>query len=909
MKRSASHLDDRDPTSARKKLPGFRSDFYQPWLKALQKTDAIHLRDEVLVPENAYGYAYQSHPNARQPFFQFILTEKEAYPTDLLLIQHGDFFNMWGIDAILGVEFGDLTVHRRKKGTDRERLLRCSVQVGMIQGLLDKLVEKGFTVRVYEQVEPDPLRTGLIPRVCTQTVSRALPVFYRNVRSLDLDDPTVHAPEMYVFDDSVLLVDLLNQTYRILDRLNQAAITCLLEALPDAVQFASLENLRLYRLGEGQAFDDSVGHMVCLYRVIHRYGLQARDFVEEKSTQLPLLQSTMDSLGLGDGGQRGSGGYDLIAELTGRRTRSLERRFWKQWLMYPRTSTARSHMETCTRDIMKGDYPVRSEPVLNPSTVLNTLGIGRKSRQYHSLDTIRHRSRDRVDHEGLFGVTCEYLGLSLTYENYRQGMDKIDSLLEDTLVTPTRASPDGLPTSIRGKLELYHVRSHLEEPFRQAQTRLSSALAGYPMGCMFNESEGGLYVGQTPSEADATWIRVPEVDEALAQYLAVGQQLQADQSRRLAAVSAELRYTYGLALRIFLHTQVVTRAIHRHLQHTLPRGWSKANVCSRNDPTPADLGFRGLFPVWKTPTTSTANDVGLTHRGRAVVLTAPNSVGKTTLLRSIVTGLLLANAGLLCPCATATLPELDGFVLKVGNHDCPDRNLSSFEVEMNDMNLILQTTPENSVVAIDEICMCTAYLEGLAIAQALVEYLQRPDRYLFVATHMYELLDRLDHLDHWTIAQGFCLQPGETRTSRSLVVCERYSIAPAVIVRAMALLGQDVPDRPELPDAVTIATQVTGVDPVYVPVDQLVPPVLLTTCCVYLIREGSSVWYVGETKNVATRRQQHFHTGRTGEMWVYRAANKSLALDYETRIQGECILHRIQLSSVKDSFHSPGIEL
>ena len=288
MKRSASHLDDRDPTGARKKLPGFRSDFYQPWLKALQKTDAIHLRDEVLVPENAYGYAYQSHPNARQPFFQFILTEKEAYPTDLLLIQHGDFFNMWGIDAILGVEFGDLTVHRRKKGTDRERLLRCSVQVGMIQGLLDKLVEKGFTVRVYEQVEPDPLRAGLIPRVCTQTVSRALPVFYRNVRSLDLDDPTVHAPEMYVFDDSVLLVDLLNQTYRILDHLNQAAITCLLEALPDAVQFASLENLRLYRLGEGQAFDDSVGHMVCLYRVIHRYGLQARDFVEEKSTQLPF---------------------------------------------------------------------------------------------------------------------------------------------------------------------------------------------------------------------------------------------------------------------------------------------------------------------------------------------------------------------------------------------------------------------------------------------------------------------------------------------------------------------------------------------------------------------------------------------------------------------------------------------
>ncbi len=140
-----------------------------------------------------------------------------------------------------------------------------------------------------------------------------------------------------------------------------------------------------------------------------------------------------------------------------------------------------------------------------------------------------------------------------------------------------------------------------------------------------------------------------------------------------------------------------------------------------------------------------ANDCRLDTADRQIVLlTGPNMAGKSTYLRMVALIALLAQVGCFVPADRAQIGLVDRIFTRVGAQDDLATGRSTFMVEMLETATILRHATPQSLVLLDEIGRGTSTYDGLAIAQAVVEYLHNhPDtraRTLF-ATHYHELTE------------------------------------------------------------------------------------------------------------------------------------------------------------------------
>jgi DNA mismatch repair protein MutS len=122
------------------------------------------------------------------------------------------------------------------------------------------------------------------------------------------------------------------------------------------------------------------------------------------------------------------------------------------------------------------------------------------------------------------------------------------------------------------------------------------------------------------------------------------------------------------------------------------------------------------------------------------LITGPNMAGKSTYLRQTALIVLLAQIGSFVPADDATIGVVDRIFCRVGASDNLARGESTFLVEMNEAAFILRTATSASLVIMDEIGRGTSTNDGMAIAQAVIEYMvtRARARTLF-ATHFHEL--------------------------------------------------------------------------------------------------------------------------------------------------------------------------
>ena len=143
-----------------------------------------------------------------------------------------------------------------------------------------------------------------------------------------------------------------------------------------------------------------------------------------------------------------------------------------------------------------------------------------------------------------------------------------------------------------------------------------------------------------------------------------------------------------------------------------------------------------------TPTGSfVPNGIDLDTAGSFFALiTGPNMAGKSTYLRQTALIVLLAQMGSYVPADEASIGLVDRIFCRVGASDNLARGESTFLVEMNEAAFILRNCTTRSLVVMDEIGRGTSTNDGLAIAQAVIEYMvsTAKARTLF-ATHFHEL--------------------------------------------------------------------------------------------------------------------------------------------------------------------------
>ncbi len=152
--------------------------------------------------------------------------------------------------------------------------------------------------------------------------------------------------------------------------------------------------------------------------------------------------------------------------------------------------------------------------------------------------------------------------------------------------------------------------------------------------------------------------------------------------------------------------------------------------------------FKGRHPVVEQALSNTfiPNDTNLTDEQSLWIITGPNMGGKSTYLRQVALISVMTHIGSFVPAQSASIALLDRVFTRLGASDNVSEGKSTFLVEMEETAMICTHATEKSLVILDEVGRGTSTFDGLAIAQAVVEYIFSTiqARCLF-ATHYHEL--------------------------------------------------------------------------------------------------------------------------------------------------------------------------
>ncbi|WP_321388377.1 DNA mismatch repair protein MutS [uncultured Enterococcus sp.] len=134
------------------------------------------------------------------------------------------------------------------------------------------------------------------------------------------------------------------------------------------------------------------------------------------------------------------------------------------------------------------------------------------------------------------------------------------------------------------------------------------------------------------------------------------------------------------------------------------------------------------------------NSIHMNSEDLILLITGPNMSGKSTYMRQLALTVVMAQVGCFVPAEAAELPIFDQIFTRIGASDDLIAGQSTFMVEMMEANQALRHATPNSLVLFDELGRGTATYDGMALAQAIIEYIQKnvKAKTLF-STHYHEL--------------------------------------------------------------------------------------------------------------------------------------------------------------------------
>jgi DNA mismatch repair protein MutS len=134
------------------------------------------------------------------------------------------------------------------------------------------------------------------------------------------------------------------------------------------------------------------------------------------------------------------------------------------------------------------------------------------------------------------------------------------------------------------------------------------------------------------------------------------------------------------------------------------------------------------------------NDCYMDKEREILLITGPNMSGKSTYMRQIALTAILAQIGCYVPASRAVLPIFDQVFTRIGAADDLISGQSTFMVEMLEAKNAITNATENSLILFDEIGRGTSTYDGMALAQAMIEYIHdRIGAKTLFSTHYHEL--------------------------------------------------------------------------------------------------------------------------------------------------------------------------
>lgn len=169
------------------------------------------------------------------------------------------------------------------------------------------------------------------------------------------------------------------------------------------------------------------------------------------------------------------------------------------------------------------------------------------------------------------------------------------------------------------------------------------------------------------------------------------------------------------------------------------------------------------------------NDVLMDESTDILLITGPNMSGKSTYMRQLALTAVMAQMGCFVPAERAELPIFDQIFTRIGAADDLISGESTFMVEMMEANNALMHATDRSLILFDEIGRGTATYDGMALAQAIIEYIHEHLRAkTLFSTHYHELTALEDSL-----ARLKNVHVGATEKNGELVFLHKVSAGPA----------------------------------------------------------------------------------------------------------------------------------
>ena len=189
--------------------------------------------------------------------------------------------------------------------------------------------------------------------------------------------------------------------------------------------------------------------------------------------------------------------------------------------------------------------------------------------------------------------------------------------------------------------------------------------------------------------------------------------------------------------------------------------------------------------------------LGLAPAETGVVVTGPNTGGKTVSLKTVGLLCLLAQTGLHVPCEEGLFPLVDHVLCDLGDGQSIAQNLSTFSAHVQRWVEILRLCTDRSLVLLDELGSGTDPQEGMALATAMLEALAARGALLLATTHYPEIktfaeetpgfLNASMAFDPETLSPLYRLELGKPGESCALLIARRLGLEPGVLARAAEL--------------------------------------------------------------------------------------------------------------------------
>ncbi len=797
------------------------------------------------------------------PMMEQYLSVKATAKDALLFFRLGDFYEMFFEDAITASRELEITLTGRGAGME-ERVPMCGVPHHSAEGYIARLVEKGYKVAVCEQVEDPASTKGVVRREIVRIVTPGTVMDAKLVGDasnnfivgtasqggrIGIAACDLTTGELYLtsFGQSSEAINNVLNVYRPSEAVgDEAAIAAIRETLHPAGRVLSTtvrEDAGTDKLAEQfpeERWDahESVRQLAVSRLVSYLEETQKRSLAHLRTVKaydteayMSLDAFTRRNLELTETIRDRSRKGSLLGLLDRTRT-AMGARLLKRWIDQPLLSREETERRLDAVEALNKDWIKRKElrdelgEVYDLERLAGRIAYGTANAR--DLNALKNSLRRIPAVQEL----CESLD-AVPLDSLAQGMDACEDIA-DAIEAAIAEEP---PTTIKDggiirsgyseKLdELREASQNGKQWIAELERREREATGIKSLKIGFNKVFG-YYLEVTR----ANLASLPEGRYERKQTLANAERFVTPELKEKEALILEaedrmfdLEYETFIALRDQIAGQMsrLQRLAESVAALDVLQSFAEASAERRytrpgwTDGAGYDLLIEeGRHPVVESVNENgvfIANETALTEDGGSILLiTGPNMAGKSTYMRQVAMICLMAQIGCFVPARRAVLPFVDRIFTRIGAADDLVGGQSTFMVEMKDIQIMTEQATSRSLIIIDELGRGTSTDEGMAIAQAVIEYVHHHiGCKALVSTHFHELAhleSSLSGLRNGCMAvresaDGVTflrkLVPGAADSSYGIYCAELAGLPETIVSRAYSLLN----DRDTAPVAV-----------------------------------------------------------------------------------------------------------